>query len=352
MPTATAASSAGSATHLADLSRRGVPAQRPPVGGDEGQSAEGTWLELSVVADPEAVEAVSEILSRFAPGGTSVEPAFELTDEGLGARLLATSPAVVRAYLPARDARATAQAVADARTALGHLQAFDLRTIGEMETRVVHESDWANAWKSHFPVLRIGGRIVIRPTWRRHRRTAGDVVIALDPGMAFGTGLHPTTRLCLLGIERWADEGRIDGATAIDVGCGSGILAIAAARLGARRILGVDTDPIAVDATLANARRNGLVRRIRARQGSLPSGEGLFDLVLANLIASVLVRLAPHLAAELRPPGDGRPGGAILASGIFIDRESEVREAFAAVGLNVVHADREGEWVALEAVRV
>jgi ribosomal protein L11 methyltransferase len=312
---------------------------------DEGTSAEGTWLELSVVADPEAVEAVSEILSRFAPGGTSVEPAFELIDEGLGARVLATAPAVVRAYLPARDALAARRAVEDASTALGHLQAFDLRTIGELETRVVHASDWANAWKSHFPVLRVGGRIVIRPTWRRHRRRTDDAVIALDPGMAFGTGLHPTTRLCLLGIERWADEGRVAGARALDVGCGSGILGLAAARLGAMRVDGVDTDPIAVEATLANARRNGLVRRIHARQGSLPSGQPPYDLVLANLIASVLVRLADDLAAELRP------GGLLLASGIFIDREPEVRAAFAQAGLEVLRAEWEGEWVALESTR-
>ena len=225
------------------------------------------------MADPEAVEAVSEILSRFAPGGTSVEPAFELVDEGLGARLDPTRPAIVRAYLPARDAQRRARAVDDATTALGHLQAFDLRTIGELQTRVVHESDWANAWKAHFPVLRVGRRIVIRPTWRRHRRTPDDVVLALDPGMAFGTGLHPTTRLCLAGDRALADEGRARrGRGGLDVGCGSGILAIAAARLGAASVLG---------ARHGSDRRRGdrrqrpperAVRRIAARQGSLPTG--------------------------------------------------------------------------------
>ncbi|MGZ6274210.1 MAG: 50S ribosomal protein L11 methyltransferase, partial [Candidatus Limnocylindrales bacterium] len=225
------------------------------------------------------------------------------------------------------------------------------------------------------PVLRVGRRIVIRPTWRRHRRRPDDVVLSLDPGMAFGTGLHPTTRLCLAALETLADEGLLgsghgpgsgrgtdrgagragsdagrgagrDGsARVIDVGCGSGILAIAAAKLGAGRLLGVDTDPIAVESTIANARRNGLTRRIRARQGSLPSGEGPFDLVLANLIASLLVRLADPLLDELAP------GGRLLASGIFRDREGDVRTAFEAAGLRLGRRWAEEDWVALEATR-
>jgi ribosomal protein L11 methyltransferase len=305
----------------------------------------GAWLELSVAADIEAVEAVSEILGRVAPGGTSVEPAFELIDEGLGARVDATRPAIVRAYVPARDEAASARAVAEAAEALGHLQAFGLRPIGELTTRIVHEADWAEAWKAHFPVLRVGRRLVIKPTWRRHRRADGDVVLALDPGMAFGTGLHPTTRLCLAGVEGIADRGLIDGARVLDVGCGSGILAIAALKLGAATALGVDTDPIAIEATTANAARNRLARRIRAREGSLPTGAGPFDVVLANLIAGLLVPLAPLLRDELRP------GGALLASGIFIDREADVSRAFEAAGLQVVGRSVEGEWVALEARR-
>ena len=312
----------------------------------EGTTAEGTWLELAVVADLEAVEAVSEILTRSAPGGTSVEPGFELVDEGLAARLDATQPATVRAYLPASDMAAARAAIEGARTALGHLQAFGLRPIGDLRVSLVHESDWAHAWKAHFPVLRVGRRLVIRPTWRRHRRRAEDVVIALDPGMAFGTGLHPTTRLCLAGVERWADEGRLaPDARALDVGVGSGILAIAAVKLGLGQALGVDTDPIAVAATEHNAARNRVARRVRARRGSIPSGERPFDLVLANLVASVLVALAPALLAALAP------GGRLLASGIFIDRESDVREAFEAASLRIVGDDREGEWVLLEAVR-
>jgi ribosomal protein L11 methyltransferase len=303
------------------------------------------WLELAVEADPEAVEAVSEILGRAAPGGISVEPAFRLVDEGLGAQVDPSRPATVRAYLPARDRAAADRAADEVATALGHLQAFGLRPIGELNTRLVDEVDWADAWKEHFPVLRVGRRLVIRPTWRRHRRRPDDVVLALDPGMAFGTGLHPTTRLCLAGVEGLADRGTLQGARVLDVGCGSGILAIAAVRLGATEAVGVDTDPIAVEATIANARRNGLGRRIRARVASLPSGDAPFDVVLANLIAGVLVPLAPGLAAELRP------GGSLIASGIFVDREADVTAAFVAAGLAIRDRSAEGDWVALGAVR-
>ena len=295
----------------------------PPAAAPDGRAGDGAWLELAVTCDPEAVEAVSEILARVAPGGVSVEPGFTLVDEGLGAAVDPSAPATVRAYLPARDAVAARGAVDEVDGALGHLQAFGLRDIGELQTRIVHEADWATAWKRHVGVMRIGRRIVIRPTWRRHRRQPGDVVIAMDPGMAFGTGLHPTTRLCLAGIERWADEGLLGGAASgepsrpaeqgppitasgvrfLDVGCGSGVLAIAAGLLGATALVGVDPDPIAIEATLANARRNRIARRLRAWQGSLPSGAGPFDLVAATLIASVLIALAGDLAAELRPGG-------------------------------------------------
>ena len=318
----------------------------------DGLVGDDAWLELAVTCDPEAVEAVSEILTRVAPGGVSVEPGFRLTDEGLGAVTDPSRPATVRAYLPARDARAMREAVATTDRALGHLRAFGLREIGELATSVVHESEWATAWRRHVRVMRIGRRIVIRPTWRRHRRMPDDVVIAMDPGMAFGTGLHPTTRLCLAGIERWADEGLLGAGAApdgrarlLDVGCGSGVLAVAAGLLGAGELVGVDTDPIAVDATLANARRNRIARRVRAWVGSVPTGAGPFDLVAANLVASVLVAIAPGLHDELRP------GGRLLASGIFVDREDDVRSALVAAGLAIVRRDAEGDWVALDVER-
>jgi ribosomal protein L11 methyltransferase len=276
----------------------------------------------------------------------AVEAPFELLDEGLAARLDPGLPAVVRGYVSALDARGARAAVEQVERELGHLQAFGLRPIGELQTRVVHEADWAEAWKQHFPVLRVGRRIVIRPTWREHTAARDDVVISIDPGMAFGTGLHPTTRLCLSGIEEWADAGLVKGARVLDVGCGSGVLGICAGLFGAGSVLGIDTDPVAVESTLANASRNALSGTLLARRGSLPLADSAtFDLVLANLISGLLVGLAAALRDAVRP-GRGR----LLAGGIFVDREAEVGRAFESVGLAVVDLRSEGDWVALEAV--
>ena len=323
--------------------------QTPPAAAD-GTSAAGTWLELSIVCDQEAVEAVSEILSRVAGGGVSVEQPFTTEQEGLAASPVPGAPVTIRAYLPGIDLPAAERAIAETRERLGHLTAFDLRPIGELQVSEVHEEDWATAWKAHFPVMRLGRRIVIKPTWRDFEPAADDVVIALDPGMAFGTGLHPTTRLCLAGLERWADEGVVEGASVLDVGSGSGVLAVGAALLHAGPIRAVDTDPIAVDSTRENATRNGVT--VTASAGSLPIDDGPFDLVFANLVASILVDLAALLAATVRA-GDGSPrsGGRLLASGIFIDREPEVRRAFVAAGLRVVGREQETDWVALDLER-
>jgi ribosomal protein L11 methyltransferase len=317
------------------------------VAADDGSSAAGTWLELAVECDPEAVEAVSDILARDASGGVSVEQPFVTEQEGLAARPLAGAPVTVRAYLPAIDRAAADTAIATARERLGHLTAFDLRPIGALTVRAVHEEDWANAWKAHFGVLRPGARFVIRPSWRSFEPGPDDVVISLDPGMAFGTGLHPTTRLCLLGLEAWDATGLVRGASVLDVGTGSGVLAVGAALLGAGPVRAVDTDPIAVESTAQNAARNEVT--IEVTRGSVPRAEGPYDLVIANLVASILVELAADLAAAVRP-GDGGAGssGRLLASGIFVDREPEVRRAFAAAGLRVIARYEETDWVALD----
>lgn len=290
---------------------------------------------------------MSEILSRVCPGGVTVEAPFELVEEGLSTRPALGRPVTVRGYVSAGDAAGARAAVNAARASLAHVQAFELRPIGELETRVVNEEDWAEAWKEHFPVQRVGRRLVIRPSWREHEATDDEVVISLDPGMAFGTGLHPTTRLCLAMIEAVADRGLLFRAKALDVGCGSGILSIAAALLGADSVLGVDTDPLAVETTISNASLNGLSGSIKAMQASVPlaGGKTQFDIVLANLVASLLIDLSQHLASAVKP------GGRLIASGIFADREPEVRKAFESAGLRVTGGRQEGDWVALETER-
>jgi ribosomal protein L11 methyltransferase len=300
-------------------------------------------LELAVTVDHEAVEQVSEILSRACEGGVSVEEPFELLDDGLRAQVDSGRAVVVRGYLAATVRSAMELTVQAVQRDLGHLQAFGLRPIGELETRLVQEEDWAEAWKEHFPVQRVGRRIVIQPSWRDYAAGEQDIVIKLDPGMAFGTGLHPTTRLCLIGMEEWSDRDLLGDARVLDVGTGSGVLAMAAAAFGASKVLGIDTDPLAVETATRNVARNGFGAVIDLRAGSLPlAGLQEFHLVVANLIASVHVDLAHPLAATVSS------GGRFLAGGIFHDREQEVCAALVATGLKAVARRSDGEWLALE----
>lgn len=294
------------------------------------------WLELSVTADVEAVEAVSEILGRVATG-TAVHPTSLLRDpnDELAAAPDPTAPMRVVAHV-ADGPDAPAQ-VETTERALWHLQAFGLRPVGELHVRAVDDAEWSERWKEHYTVQRIG-RVAIVPSWADHTPADGEATVLLDPGMAFGTGLHPTTRGCLELLQ----EVNPMPLRALDVGCGSGVLALAALRLGAESIVACDTDPGAVTATRDNAARNGLAERVDVAQGSLHEAPAeRFELILANLVAAVLVELAPRLAAHLAP------GGALLASGIIEPRAGEVIGAMAAAGLAVVTRRDDGEWVSL-----
>lgn len=294
------------------------------------------WLELSVEADVEAVEAVSEILGRVS-AGTVVQPTALLRDpdDELAVREDVTAPYVVTAHI-ADDADASTRIDATER-ALWHLQAFGLRPVGGLRVRAVQDASWTEAWKAHYVPQRVG-RVVIVPSWVEEPVAPDEVAITLDPGMAFGTGLHPTTRGCLQLLQQVSpmpDE-------VLDVGSGSGILALAALRLGAARAICLDTDPLAVAASAENARRNGVGDRLEAREGSLPSSAPRsYALVLANLVAAVLVELAPRLAAHTAP------GGILLASGIIAPRADEVAAALARAGLAAEARLEDGEWVSL-----
>jgi ribosomal protein L11 methyltransferase len=298
------------------------------------------WLELTVEADAEAVEAVSEVFGRVA-AGTAVRPTRLIRDpaDELAARGDPTAPYEVTAHIP--DDPDAGAAVEATERALWHLQAFGLRPVSELRVRAVDDGDWLERWKEGYAAQRIG-RVVIVPSWLDEPIGPDEVAIRLDPGMAFGTGLHPTTRACLELLQRIGPM----PARVLDVGSGSGILALAALRLGAGRVDALDTDEIAVAATAANAEANGLGERVSARRGSLPlAPAATYRLVLANLVAAVLVELAPRLAVHLAP------GGSLVASGIIAERKGEVEEALLAAGLRVAERAGDGDWVSLLVTR-
>jgi ribosomal protein L11 methyltransferase len=294
------------------------------------------WLELSVEADIEAVEAVSEILGRVAEG-TVVQPTRLIRDpaDELGAREDPTAPFVITAHVA--DGQESRSAVDATERALWHLQAFGLGPVGALRVRSVADADWTDAWKRHYVPQRIG-RVVIVPSWIDHQAGPDDAVITLDPGMAFGTGLHPTTRACLELLQ----EVEAMPARILDVGAGSGILALAALRLGAGSAIAYDTDSLAVTAARDNAERNGLADRLQIRHGSLPAvADERFGLVAANLVAAVLVDLAPRLADHVAPRG------VLLVGGVIAGRADEVVGALGAVGLTVTDRRDDGDWMAL-----
>jgi len=212
----------------------------------------------------------------------------------------------------------------------------------------IQEEDWANNWKEHFKPCRIGSKLVIKPTWESFPAEEGDIVIDLDPGMAFGTGTHPTTRLCLeamerifLGVPQFA-AGRDGGATAVlDVGTGSGLLSIAAAKLGAATVVGIDIDPDAVAVAEENLALNHCIGPVRVSTEPLAEISGGYDIVLANILAEELVRLASQLVARLSA------GGFLVLSGILIEKEELVRQGFAPFRLSPVETRRDAEWSCL-----
>ncbi len=294
------------------------------------------WLELTVSAHREAVEAISELLSRCAPGGVAIEEPIDLLDDGQEYRVLPDDAVLVRAYLPVDGSEAEKRQQVE--QGLWHLGQIGPRFVGELSTRFVAEEDWANAWKEYYHVLHLGQRVVIKPSWRDYVPAPDEIVLELDPGMAFGTGLHPTTRMCLELLEQRVQPGM----RVLDVGTGSGILALAAARLGAASVLALDVSSVAVEAAQANVRANGLEERVTVRSGSLEvtSGER-YDLVVANIIARVIAALAPVLVGALVP------GGLLIASGIIDERLSLAEEALRAAGLAEIEQVRDGDWVSL-----
>ena len=293
------------------------------------------WVELTVQLALEDAELVADALGDVAEGAVALEPRIQTSDERNFAYTIEPGGATVRAFLRAP------LATRERRALRRRLAALPLREpLPRLRYRPVEDVDWSEAWREHFTTLRIG-RLLVHPSWEP-AEDGEALAINLDPGRAFGTGQHATTRLCLEAIERECGLGDV----VLDIGTGSGILALAAARLGAARVDGLDTDPDAVESARENVRRNGLEDVVNLSRGTLhpqSGAEAAYDLVAANISSAVVCELLPAAARVLRP------GGRIVLSGFMEDRAADVVAAARGVGLVEPTVEQDGEWCALVA---
>ena len=280
------------------------------------------WLELSIKVPWELVEPISYLFNRHG-SGLSIE---SLEDDRV----------LLRTYLPSTAKKRMA------RIDIGARLVAHLAPSASLDVTELKQEDWESAWKAHYSLLKIGHRLIIRPPWIEHRPADGEVIITLDPGMAFGTGYHPTTRLCLCALERLVKPGM----AVLDLGTGSGILAISAALLGAGSVLGIDTDPIAVKVARGNCKANGLGRRVRLARGSLPhplASPQAYDLVVANISSKTIQEKASPIRQALRP------GGILIASGLFRQQDEEVGGVLSRAGFGNISSQHLEDWASITA---
>jgi ribosomal protein L11 methyltransferase len=294
------------------------------------------WVEVSVTADGEGAEAAADLLRRYVPHGIAVEQIIK-DGEAWSDQPIPIEGLIVRGYIPHDEHLAqTRKAIEEGIYYLGRLY-----PIPEPEFRIVREQDWAEAWKKGFVPIRVGKHLMIKPTWANADILPDDVVIDLDPGMAFGTGTHPTTQLCLQACEWFCRP----GTNMLDLGTGSGILAIAAAKLGCFRVLGRDIDEVAVEAAQRNVIQNQVDDRVTIQHGSLAgmvtSGRH-FDIGMANITANVLVQMSKEGLQHCV-----WPGSTFVFSGIIQEQMQDVVSALDACDLPLLGHREMGDWVML-----
>lgn len=309
------------------------------------------WTELIVRTTTAGAEVVSGIFMEQNINGVAIEDKadiainqrpegrWDMIDEAILERM--EDAVKVRAYIPSGPA--AADIIAAVRARLSGLDRHNIGfDMGEMSLSIesVDEEDWAASWKSQFVPLRLGEHLVVKPTWCEFSPAAGDKIIDIDPGMAFGTGTHETTAMCVELVERYVKPGQ----DVIDIGTGSGILAIAAALMGAGSVLATDIDSLAVRVARENVELNGMRELIEVREGDLLSGmTETADVIIANIIADVIVDIAAPVYAHVRP------GGTFICSGISENRLDEVLEALEGAGYISARISRMGEWAAVAA---
>jgi len=299
------------------------------------------WLEVSLTVNGEAAEAVADLLTRFAPEGVALQAA-RVTQPPESEQAQGSDEVIVSAYLPVDDGLEERRAQLE--EGLWHLG--QLLPLPAPSYRPVVETDWSESWKVNFQPIRVGKRLMIVPAWLNPPLAPDDIAIRLDPGMAFGTGTHPTTQLCLEAIERHAKP----GARLIDLGTGSGILAIAAAKLGAGPILAIDIDAEAVRVAGENVSANGVAANVQVGKGSLAEIlAGQFGpewlpapLVIANILAHIIVLLLHAGLADTVAPG-----GLLVLSGILDSQAYQVIAALREHGLSVAGQEHVEDWVAI-----
>lgn len=322
------------------------------------------WQELTISTTEEAVEMISNFLHEMDADGVSIEESGTLNkprDTSLGQWYehplndIPEGQAVIKGYFT-EDINLN-ELIEQIKPRIDELKQFDIN-VGEVtfSFAMVDEEDWANAWKQFFKPIRVSETLTIKPTWEDYEAGANEKIIELDPGMAFGTGTHPTTALCLRTLESVVTGGE----EMIDVGTGSGILAIGACHLGVKRVLALDLDPVAVSSATENVRLNGLSERVDVKLSDLlgvlrdeeskQSGDETsigvsvpVDLVVANILAEIILLFVEDVYEALKP------GGIYIASGVFKNKEEAVEEGLIQHGFGIVEKQREEDWIAFVA---
>jgi ribosomal protein L11 methyltransferase len=314
--------------------------------------ADVKWSEISIHTTNEAVEPISNILHEAGASGVVIEDPFELTKERqdqfgeiyqLDPQDYPDEGVIIKAYIPVNSF--LAETVEAIKEEINGLTLYNI-DIGKNLVSIseVNDEEWATAWKKYYHPVKISERFTIVPTWEEYERVSSDeLIIELDPGMAFGTGTHPTTVLCIQALERMVNKGDF----IIDVGTGSGVLSIAAALLGANRIQALDLDEVAVTTAKMNIELNQVESVVSVSQNNLLDGmEGPVDGIVANILAEVIVRFTDKAAEIIKP------GGYFITSGIILQKKQEVQDSLLQAGFEIIETMVMEDWVALIAKKV